>query len=363
MVLRDKSSKPITQIGKENMFNQYSRRLISLASVGTLTLTLAACGGGGDQADGGGSGEPGSVAIDGSSTVFPVSEAMAEEFQKKFSNIRVTVGVSGTGGGFEKFCNGETDISDASRPIKSSEIEKCQQNDIQFIEIPVAFDGLTVVKHPENDWAECITVQELETIWKPEAQGEITNWNQVRSSFPDRELSLYGPGTDSGTFDYFTDVVVGEEGASRGDYTSSEDDNVIVQGVSSDTGSLGYVGLAYFEENKEKMAAIEINDKNPDNGEGCIPPSSQTVSEGTYQPLARPLFIYVKKSSAENSEAVQEFMNFYLSAENDNLVSEVGYVPLPDAINEKARKRFENGKTGSVFEGGSTAGVKLKEVL
>jgi len=353
------------------MINQHMRRTITLASLGALTFTLAACGNqtsnnqatGGGETGGGSSELSGSVTIDGSSTVFPVSEAMAEEFQQKYNDVRVTVGVSGTGGGFQKFCNGETDISDASRPIKTSEMEKCQQNDIQFIEIPVAFDGLSVVKHPENDWVECMTTQELETIWKPEAQGEITNWNQVRSSFPDRELSLYGPGTDSGTFDYFTDVIVGESGASRGDYTSSEDDNVIVQGVSSDPAALGYFGLAYFEENKEKMAAIEINDKNPDNGEGCITPSSQTVSEGTYQPLARPLFIYVKKSSAENNEAVQKFIQFYLSTENNNLVSEVGYVPLPDAVNEQARKRFENGKTGTVFEGGSTAGVKLKEVL
>ncbi len=356
------------------MFNQYSRRLISLASIGTLTLTLAACGGGGggDQATGGGgdtgggsgSGEPGSVLVDGSSTVFPVSEAMAEEFQREFSNIRVTVGVSGTGGGFKKFCNDETDISGASRPIKQSEIDKCEENGIEYIELPIAFDGLTVVKNPENDFVECMTVEELKMIWEPEAQGKIDNWNQVRDSFPDRPLSLYGAGTDSGTFDYFTSVIVGEESASRGDYTSSEDDNVIVQGVANDENSLGYFGLAYFEENKDKLAPIAIDDQNPDNGEGCIEPNAENVGAGTYQPLARPEFIYVKKTSAENNEAVQKFVNFYLDPENNGtLVPEVGYVAVPDQILTKAQARFDNRKTGSVFEGGSVQGVKLDEVL
>ncbi len=357
------------------MFNQYSRRLTSLASVGTLALILAACGGngGGDQATGGGGNNPtsgggsqesGSVLVDGSSTVFPVSEAMAEEFQREFPNIRVTVGVSGTGGGFKKFCNDETDISGASRPIKESEIEACEQNGIEYIELPIAFDGLTVVKHPENDWAECLTVEELKMVWEPEAQGEIENWNQVRDSFPDRPLSLYGAGTDSGTFDYFTSVIVGEESASRGDYTSSEDDNVVVQGVANDENSLGYFGLAYFEENKDKLAPIAIDDQNPDNGEGCVEPNAETVGDGTYQPLARPEFIYVKKTSAENNEAVQKFVKFYLSAEqNGTLVPEVGYVAVPEQILTKAQARFEKRTTGSVFGGGSVQGVKLNEVL
>ncbi|AFZ50109.1 PstS family phosphate ABC transporter substrate-binding protein [Dactylococcopsis salina] len=349
------------------MFNQYSRRLISLASIGTLTLTLAACGGsgtgGGEAGGGGGSELSGSVTIDGSSTVFPITEAMAEEFQGKFSGVRVTVGVSGSGGGFKKFCNGETDISNASRPIKESEQEMCAEAGIEFIEIPVAFDAISVIKNPENDWAECLTTEELETIWRPEAQGEINNWQQVRSSFPDQRLSLYGPGTDSGTFDYFTEAIGGEGGASRGDYTASEDDNVVVQGVVSDEGSLGYLGLAYYEENQDKLEAIAVDDGNPDNGEGCVPPSAATVEDGTYQPLARPIFIYVKRSAAEEKAQVEEFINFYLSSENRNLVTEVGYVGLSDTIYEKAIARFENRKTGTIFEDGSTVGVKLNEVL
>ncbi|MFP4133454.1 MAG: PstS family phosphate ABC transporter substrate-binding protein [Halothece sp.] len=363
------------------MINQHIRRTITLASIGALTVALAACGGGGDQAtnggddqanggddqasNGGGDSElSGSVAVDGSSTVFPVSEAMAEEFQREYSGIRVTVGVSGTGGGFEKFCNDETDISGASRPVKQSEIERCEENGVEFIELPIAFDGITVVKHPENDWAECLTVEELKTIWEPDAQGEIDNWNQVRDDFPDQSMDLYGPGTDSGTFDYFTSTIVGEESASRGDYTSSEDDNVLVQGVANSEGGLGYFGLAYFEENKDRLGAIAIDDENPDNGEGCIEPTPENVADGTYQPLARPEFIYVKKSSAEDNEAVQEFVNFYLSSEqNGTLVPEVGYVAVPEEVLEKARARFEDQTVGSVYEGGSVQGVKLEEVL
>jgi len=351
------------------MFNQYSRRLISIASAGTLALTVASCGQ--QQAtdqqatEGGGEGSQisGSVAIDGSSTVFPITEAMAEEFQKKYNDVRVTVGVSGTGGGFKKFCNGETDISDASRPIKPSEQEACAEAGIEYIELPVAFDAISVIKHPKNDWAQCLTTEELATIWGPEAQGNIDNWNQVRDEFPDQQLSLFGPGTDSGTFDYFTEAIVGEGGASRGDYTASEDDNVIVQGVKKDEGGLGYLGLAYYEENQDQLGAISVDDGNPDNGKGCIEPSTATVEEGTYQPLARPIFIYVKKSAAEEKPQVQEFVQFYMSEQNRNLVGEVGYVGLSDKIYEKALTRFEERKTGTVFEGGSTVGVKLQEVL
>lgn len=351
------------------MFNHYSRRLVSIASAGTLALAITSCGqtGGNQEQATEGSGEgsqlSGSVAIDGSSTVFPITEAMAEEFQTKYNDVRVTVGVSGSGGGFEKFCNDETDISNASRPIRQSEIERCNEAGINFIEIPVAFDGISIVKNPQNDWAQCLTTQELETIWNPEAQNKITNWQDVRSSFPDQELSLYGPGTDSGTFDYFTEVIVGEASASRGDYTASEDDNVIVQGVSNDEGALGYLGLAYYTENQDKMDAIEIDDQNAENGEGCIAPSDQTVSEGTYQPLSRPLFVYVKQSAAENKPQVRQFVQFYMDSANRDLISEVGYVPLTDSLYQQALKRFESSKTGSVFEGGSTAGVKLNEVL
>lgn len=356
------------------MFNQYARRFLSLASVGALSVTLAACGGASDnqgtdggQATNGGGSEgseiSGSVAVDGSSTVFPITEAMAEEFQKKFNDVRVTVGVSGTGGGFKKFCNGETDISDASRPIKEVEKEACAEAGIEYIELPVAFDAISVIKNPENDWAQCLTTEELETMWRPDAQGEIDNWNQIRDSFPDQRLSLYAPGVDSGTFDYFTEAITGEGGASRGDYTASEDDNVIVQGVISDEGGLGYLGLAYYEENQDKLAAIAIDDQNPDNGEGCIPPSASTVEEGTYQPLARPIFIYVSKSAAEEKPQVQEFIEFYMDSANRDLVTEVGYVALSDSIYEKALTRFNERKTGTIFEDGSTVGVKLNEVL
>jgi phosphate transport system substrate-binding protein len=294
--------------------------------------------------------------------VFPITEAMAEEFQRENSGARVTVGVSGTGGGFKKFCNGETDISDASRPIKPSEIEACQQAGIDYIEIPVAYDALSVVVNSQNDWLECLTTEELKKIWRPEAQGQITNWNQVRSEFPDRELSLYGPGTDSGTFDYFTEVIVGEDGASRGDYTASEDDNVIVQGVTNDQGALGYFGLAYYEENQEQLELVAIDDGNPSNGEGCVRPSEQTVNDSTYQPLARPLFIYVKEEAAQRP-AVQEFVNYYLSQENSELVSQVGYIPLTEPVYQAAQTRFKERKTGTVFEGGSTAGVDLSDAL
>jgi phosphate transport system substrate-binding protein len=349
------------------MLNQYSRRFISIASASTLALTLASCAGGGNQqaTEGGGEGSQisGSVSIDGSSTVFPITEAMAEEFQGEYNDVRVTVGVSGSGGGFEKFCNDETDISNASRPIKQSEIDKCSEAGINFIEIPVAFDGISIVKNTNNDWAQCLTTQELEKIWNPEAQKNVNNWQDIRSSFPDQELNLYGPGTDSGTFDYFTEVIVGEAGASRGDYTASEDDNVIVQGVSNDEGALGYLGLAYYAENQDIMDAVKVDDQNAQNGEGCIGPSDQTVSEGTYQPLSRPLFIYVKQSAAENKPQVRKFVQFYMDSANRDLISEVGYVPLTDSLYQQALKRFEDSKTGTVFEGGSTAGVKLNEVL
>lgn len=337
------------------MFNQYSRHLISLASIGALTFALAACGRENSDSN--------SITIDGSSTVYPIAQAMGEEFEGEYSDVRVPVGVSGSGGGFKKFCNDETDISNASRPIKPSEQEMCAEAGIEYIEIPVAFDALSIIRNPENDWAECLTTEELKMIWEPEAQGEVDNWNQVRDSFPDQSMSLYGPGTDSGTFDYFTEAIVGEGGASRGDYRSSEDDNVIVQGVISDKGGLGYLGLAYYEENQDQLAAVGIDDGNPDNGEGCIKPSSAAVEAGTYQPLARPIFMYIKKSSAEEKPQVQEFVQFYLSEENREIVTEVGYVGLSDTINKKALARFEERKIGTVFEGGSTVGVKLSEVL
>ncbi|MFW6264127.1 MAG: PstS family phosphate ABC transporter substrate-binding protein [Cyanobacteriota bacterium] len=343
------------------------RRPAILACLTALSFGLGACDNGEQATTGqvdsvGANGNlGGSVAIDGSSTVFPITEAVAEEFQGKHPDVRVTVGLSGTGGGFKKFCSGETAISNASRPIKESEIEACEKAGIEYIELPVAYDAISVVVNPNNDWAECLTVEELETLWRPEAQGSISNWNQIRPEFPNQPITLYGPGTDSGTFDYFTDAIVGEEGASRGDFTASEDDNVVVQGVANDPNAIGYFGLAYYEENQDKLKAVTIDDGDPTNGEGCVQPGVATVEDGTYQPLSRPIFIYVSKEASERPE-VREFVDFYLT-EGPSLVQEVGYVSLGEDIYNLARNRFETQKTGSIFDGGSTVGVKLNEVL
>lgn len=303
----------------------------------------------------------GDINIDGSSTVFPITEAVAEDFQRNNPKVKIAIGVSGTGGGFKKFCAGETDISNASRPIKNSEVELCEQSNIEYIELPVAFDALSVVVNPENDWATCLTIKELNKIWSPEAQGKINNWQQVRSSFPDLPLNLFAPGTDSGTFDYFTEAINGKGGVSRGDSTASEDDNVIVQGVASDKGALGYFGLSYLEENLGNVKGVSIDDEDPNNGDGCIEPNVTTVEHGTYQPLARPLFIYVNKASLQNSQ-VREFVSFYL--DNDNhIIEEVGYVNLSDAVSTLVAQKFKNETTGTVFVDGSSVGVKLSEAL
>mgnify|MGYP001028996194 CR=1 FL=1 len=299
----------------------------------------------------------GLVAVDGSSTVFPISEAVAEEFQKQYPGVKVTVGISGTGGGFKKFCNKEIDVSDASRPIKDSEIQACAQSGVEFIELPVAFDGLAVVVNPQNNWVDALTVEELKKIWEPEAQGVITRWNQIRSEWPDAPLNLYGAGTDSGTFDYFTEAIMGKSGSSRGDYTASEDDNVLVQGVSGDVNALGYFGLAYAVENAGRVKIVPI--VNPKTGQP-IEPSLETVKTGQYQPLSRPLFIYVSVAAAGRPE-VDAFILFYL--ENAATLSEeVGYIPLPDEAYSLARKRYEQRKTGSVFQG-VEVGVSIEEVL
>ncbi|HXV86584.1 MAG TPA: PstS family phosphate ABC transporter substrate-binding protein, partial [Gemmatimonadales bacterium] len=254
-------------------------------------------------AGGCGSGRTQSVAIDGSSTVYPITEAVAEEFQKEH-RVNVTVGIAGTGGGFKRFCTGETDISDASRPIRPTEVELCAQNGIEYVELPVAYDGLAIVIHPDNTWATSITVAELKAIWEPAAQGKITRWSQVRRGWPDRELHLFGAGVDSGTYDYFTEAVVGEEHASRGDYTSSEDDNVIVQGVATDPLAMGFFGFAYYAENQDRLRVVPVDDGNPDNGDGPIAPSLETVGNNTYQPLSRPIFIYVSTRALERPEVV-----------------------------------------------------------
>jgi len=299
------------------------------------------------------------VKIDGSSTVYPISEAVAEEFQKsKQGKIKVTVGISGTGGGFKKFCRGETDISDASRPISAKEMQACAEAGIRYVELPVAFDALTVVINPKNTWIKEFKVEELKTMWEPSAQGKITNWKQVNQSWPDRALKLFGPGADSGTFDYFTDAINGKEKASRGDFTASEDDNVLVQGVARDVGAIGYFGLAYYVENKDKLKAVPIVNKGSST---AVMPSLETVMDGTYQPLARPIFIYVSDKAIARPE-VREFVEYYLM-HGAKLSKEVGYVPLGSQHYDLAMKNFKAKKLGTGFGGKAEVGVKLDDLL
>jgi phosphate transport system substrate-binding protein len=298
------------------------------------------------------------ITIDGSSTVYPITEAMAEEFQKAHGNVQVTVGVSGTGGGFEQFCTGRTAISDASRPIEKDERELCKKNGVEYIELPVALDALTVVVNPENTWAQCMTVAELKKMWEPAAQSKITSWNQVRADWPDEELTLFGPGADSGTFDYFTEAVVGEEGKIRGDFTPSEDDNVLVQGVARNPGALGYFGYAYYDENRDILKAIAI-----DGGDGCVEPSLATAKNGTYKPLSRPLFIYVSKQAAAQDH-IREFIEFYLDPTRaSTLVAEVGYVPLPSQAYQLAMQNFQKRELGTAYASGDTVGVSIEDLL
>jgi phosphate transport system substrate-binding protein len=290
-----------------------------------LALTLAACGGDNEAAaDNGGDGVSGEVVVDGSSTVQPLTAAAGELFAEEQAGVNVSVATSGTGGGFEKFCQGQTDISNASRPIKEEEAALCEENGVEFTELRVATDALTVVVSADNDFVQCLTVEELNTMWAPEAEGEITTWDQVNPDFPKEKLELYGPGTDSGTFDYFTDEVNGEEGASRSDYNASEDDNVLVQGVTGSTNALGYFGYTYFEENADSLKAVEI-----DSGDGCVAPSAETAGDGSYTPLARPLFVYVSEQSYVDKGQVSAFVDYYV--DNVNEVAEAAqYIPLND---------------------------------
>ena len=275
----------------------------------------------------------GDIRVDGSSTVYPITEAVAEEFRNVHPKVRVTIGVSGTGGGFKKFCRGETDISDASRPIKQKEKDACGGQNIAYHEISVAYDGMAVIINPENDWVDKFTVEELKKIWEPKAQGKITHWNQIRPEWPNEEIHLFGPGVASGTFDYFTEAICGKSGSSRGDYTASEDDNVLVQGVATDKYGLGFFGLAYFEENKSRLKLAPI-----DNGNGPILPSMTTVKDGSYAPLSRPLFIYVNSTAVKKPHVVS-FIDFYLENVKD-LASSVGYIALPDAEYTKQINAF-----------------------
>jgi len=280
-----------------------------------LAGAVGACGGDGGSE----SGLTGTVEIDGSSTVFPIMEAVVEEFQIRNRGVRATVGISGTGGGFRRFCAGETDISDASRPIRDAERGECAANGIEFTEVPIAWDGLSVIVNSDNDWARCLTTDELRSIWSPES--EVTTWADVRDGFPDEEIALYGPGTSSGTFDYFTEAINGESGASRPDYQASEDDNVLVQGVLGERYAMGYFGYAYYVENEEQLNGVAI-----DAGSGCVAPTRSTIEDGSYAPLSRPLYIYVRHASARRPE-VGAFLEYAFEF-GPELIPATGYVPL-----------------------------------
>jgi phosphate transport system substrate-binding protein len=298
------------------------------------------------------------VKIDGSSTVFPVTEAVAEDFQKaKKQQVKVTVGISGTGGGFKKFCRGETDISDASRPILKKEMDDCKAAGIEYFELPVAFDALTVVINPKNTFIKQLTIAEMKKMWEPAAQGKVTRWNQVNPAWPDQPMKLFGPGADSGTFDYFTEAVVGKSKSSRGDFTASEDDNVLVQGVARDVNGLGYFGYAYYVENRDKLKAVPIvNEKGQP-----VAPSMEAVEKGIYSPLSRPIFIYVNAKSLGRPE-VKEFVEYYLK-NGGKLAKEVKYVPLPDSAYRMALEHVQRGKKGTVFGGVAEVGVTIEELL
>ncbi len=299
--------------------NEKKMKKIEKIIFGILAMALVACGGGEKSSDK--TGLTGNVKVDGSSTVYPITEAVAEEFRAVEPGVDVTVGVSGTGGGFKKFMRGEIDINDASRPIKNKEADACAEIGIDFVELSVAYDGLAVLVNPENDWVDHFTVEELEKIWNPDAQEKIMYWDQVREGWPREELRLFGPGTASGTYDYFAEAICGKKVGTRGDYTASEDDHVLVQGIASDKSALGFFGLAYYEENKDKLRLVGV-----DNGNGVVVPTMETVSNGTYAPLSRPIFIYVSSKAAEKKE-VNTFVDFYLESA-PSLVSEVGYIPL-----------------------------------
>jgi phosphate transport system substrate-binding protein len=323
---------------------EYRRTPVAMVSLLLLALVLSACGGGGggggqeedtQKASGGGGGSS-QIAVQGSSTVLPISQAAAEVFNQQNPDVRITVSGGGTGDGFEAFCAGDSDIADASRPIEDDEVQNCQENGIEFVELPVALDALSVVVNPQNNFADNITLEQLRTLWEPDADGQVTQWSQVNPAWPEQQINLYGPGTESGTFDYFTERVNGEEGESRTDYQASEDDNVLVQGVSGDPNALGYFGFSYFEQNQQRLKALTVDG---------VAPSSETAQSGEY-PLARPLFIYVSTQALEENPSLEEFVNFYL--ENlDGLVEQAQYVPLSPAAQQEARERLQNRTTGT----------------
>ena len=324
--------------------------LLVLAAAGTLV----GCGGQKAAYNGTAGALSGKITVDGSDTLFPVSKAMAAAFRGSNPAVEIDVQFSGTGGGFKKFCAGQIDIEDASRPIKAEESEQCKAQHIDYIELPVAFDPLTVVVNGKNTFVDCLSIVDLKAMWEPAAEGRKTQWNQIRESFPALPLVLFGPGKASGTFDYFTFAILGTEGSSRSDYTKSEDDMVIERGVAAEPNALGYFGYAYYQANKDQLKAVAI-----ENGSGCVLPSAKTVADETYQPLSRPLFIYIKAAAAARPE-VRAFTRFYLARESSSIVAKVGYVPLPKSALAAQVSRFEKGETGSTFGAtGSVTGAKL----
>lgn len=337
---------------------------LKFALLGALSVALGACGSSQPPAADGTattSDKPGratTISIDGSSTVFPISEAIAEEFQMANRDYRVTVGVAGTGGGMKKFCRGEIDIANASRPIQKEEMAACEAAGVRYFELPIAYDALTVVVNPANEWLREISIDELRRIWEPGAQGTLTRWNQVNPDWPDTPINLYGAGADSGTFDYFTEVVTGKAKSSRGDYTASEDDNVLVQGVANDVNALGYFGFAFYVDNQAKVRSLAIK---PSEGEPAIQPSVESVIDGSYMPLARPMFIYVSEKAYERDD-VRSFLSFYL--ENvGRLAGEVNYVPLPNEAYGVIAKHLAEGRVGTVFKGEPATAVSIEKLL
>src|ERR671914_798010 len=333
--------------------------LLSLCLVMGLSLSLAACGsaGGGEGGSGGGGQVSGSINIEGSSTVQPITQAAAELFRQEYPDARIEVGGAGTSDGFEAFCQGDTQISDASRPIDvAEEVPVCEENGVDFIEIPIAFDGISVVVNPQNDWASDVTSEELKTMWEPAAEGKITRWSQVNPEWPDRELNLYGPGTESGTYEFFNEVIVGnEEEVNRSDYEASEDDNVLVQGVAGDENALGYFGYSYYVNNKDKLKLLAVDG---------VEPTTDTIRSGEYL-LSRPLFIYVNTKALKNNDAVKPFVDFYLVEQNlDRIVEAAKYVTLPAGLAEESRTQYQDRTTGTVFNAeGEPKGGDLKTAL
>jgi phosphate transport system substrate-binding protein len=333
---------------------------LALLTSSIVLFLLIACGGNTDKKAE--TQTSNKVVIDGSSTVFPITEAVAEEFRLEKPDVRVTIGVSGTGGGFKKFTRGELDIANASRPIKKVEDSTCTANGIEYIELPIAYDGIAIVTHKDNTWLNDITVSELKVIWEPSAQGKITRWNQIRPTWPDQEMHLMGAGTQSGTFEYFTEAIIGKSKSCRGDYTASEDDNVLVQGVATDKSALAFFGIDYYIVNKDKLKLIPVNDENENNGKGAIAPNEETVKNGTYQPLSRPLFIYINKKTLQKEE-VNAFASFYMKHASE-LVSEVGYIPLSKEAYTMITDKLEKQLTGSVFlKLKSTVGVRMEDIV